>query len=343
MGESYDEEKWERIAEIAKRRITKKRRNVTAMRHGRLLDKWPRWSDQQGMAPPSWDRRTFLQSVSATALLAAIPGVARGAPPAVPQIGVQLYTLRGLLAQDLTGTLAGIAKIGIRSVEPFPAVYNRPAAELGRIFTDAGLHAPSGHFDYDKLEAGLDYAQELGLKYMVCSVMPDRLRNYEGFVETAAYLNTIGAKAKKQGLKLAYHNHNFEFLPITPAGGGETTTGLALLLNGTNPELVHWEEDCYWVAQSGNDPLQYLKKYSNRVGALHLKDRRPDARVNYVPGKDAQFFTEVGTGTISWPPILEVARQIGALMFIEQDVTSLPPLESLAISYRNLQKMLAAE
>jgi len=209
------------------------------------------------MAPQSWDRRTFLQSISATALLAAIPGVARSAPPAVPRIGVQLYTLRGLLAQDLTGTLAAVSKIGIRSVEPFPAVYNRPAAELRRIFTNAGLHAPSGHFDYDKLEAGMDYAQELGLTYMICSAMPDRLRNYDGFVEAAAYFNTMGTKAKKQGLKLAFHNHNFEFRPITPTGGGQTTTGLTVLLNGTDPNLVHWEEDCYWVAQSGNDPLQF--------------------------------------------------------------------------------------
>jgi len=291
----------------------------------------------------SWDRRTFLSSISATALLVASRGLARAATVAVPTVGVQLYTLRGDLAKDLTGTLAGIRKIGITSVEGFPGVYARPAAEMRRIFDDHGLKCPSGHFGYDDLEQSLDYAQELGLSYLVCSAMPNERRNYSGFVQAATKFNAVGAKAKARGLKFAFHNHNFEFQPLTPPGGGPTTTGLSILLQGTDPALVHWEEDCYWVAQSGNDPLAFLKQYEKRVALLHLKDRMPTAQPNYVQGKAAQYFTEVGTGTISWPPILDVARTTGALMFIEQDTTTLPALESLAISYRNLQKYLAAQ
>ena len=73
---------------------------------------------------------------------------------------------------------------------------------------------------------------------------------------------------------------------------------------------------------------------------LHIKDRQPNAPVTFVQGKQSQFFTEVGTGTIAWPPILKIARETGALIFIEQDVTAIPALESLAISYRNLRKYL---
>jgi len=284
------------------------------------------------------NRRVFLQSLSATALVAAASPAWAAASTA---IGVQLYTLRADLANDLVGTLAAVRKIGIENVEAFPAVYNHPPEELRKIIADAGLKCPSGHFDYDKLDEGLDYGQKLGLSFVVCSALPGALRNADGFVQAAKRFNELGAKAKSMGMKLGFHNHNFEFAQIASTSESvPPTTGLNLLLSGTDPKLVYWEEDCYWVAQSGNDPLAYLKQYEHRVPLLHIKDRQPNAPVTFVQGKQSQFFTEVGTGTIAWPPILKIARETGALIFIEQDVTAIPALESLAISYRNLRKYL---
>jgi sugar phosphate isomerase/epimerase len=293
-------------------------------------------------------RRSFVLALSATAALAATRS-GWGAPSLLPQVGVQLYTLRAELAADLKGTLAGVSKIGITQVESFPALYERPAADLKKMFEDYGLQCPSGHFDYLKLEEGLDYGKALGLTYIVCSALPGPLRNPSGFAMAAERFNVLGAKARDMGMRFAFHNHNFEFLafPTPPSSAAGPTppmrpeNGLSLLLQKSDPALVSWEEDCYWVAQSGNDPLVLLNEYKDRVRLLHLKDRQRDAPVTFVQGKQSQFFTEVGTGTISWPPILSVARQINALLFIEQDVTAMPPLESLAISYRNIQNYLA--
>jgi sugar phosphate isomerase/epimerase len=294
-------------------------------------------------------RRSFVRTLSATAAVAAIRLPGWAAAPKPPQVGVQLYTLRAELANDLPGTLAAVSKIGISQVESFPALYERPAADLKKMFEDHGLVCPSGHFDYVKLEEGLDYGKALGLTYIVCSALPGPMRNVSGFTQAAERFNLLGARAKDMGMHLAFHNHNFEFLafPAPSAATMDVTppmqseNGLSLLLQKSDPALVSWEEDCYWVAQSGNDPLVLLNKYKDRVRLLHLKDRQPNAPVTFVQGKQSQFFTEVGTGTISWRPILSVARQINALLFIEQDVTTLPPLESLAISYRNIRNYLA--
>jgi sugar phosphate isomerase/epimerase len=285
----------------------------------------------------SFNRRAFLQSLSATALLAATRPVWSQTAPA---IGAQLYTLRKEVVTDLPGTLAAVRKIGITQVEAFPAVYNHPAAELKRIIEDAGLTCPSGHFEYEKLEEGVDYAKELGLSYMVCPMLPGSLWSADGFAQAAERYNRIGAKAQSLGLKFAFHNHNYEFRPISRPGQPDTN-GLAILLEHTDPKLVFWEEDCYWVTQSGNDALALLKQHENRVRLLHVKDRRPQAKPNFELNKDAAFFTEVGTGTIAWPPILKIAREKGLLLFIEQDQTTLTPLESLAVSYRNLRRYLA--
>ena len=160
---------------------------------------------------------------------------------------------------------------------------------------------------------------------MVCPMLPTSMWNAEGFAQAAEKYNRIGAKAQSLGLKFAFHNHNYEFRPISRPGQPDTS-GLSILLERTDPKLVFWEEDCYWVTQSGNSALVLLKQHADRVRLLHIKDRRSQAKASFDMSKDSEFFTEVGTGTIEWPPILKIARDNGLLLFIEQDQTTLPPL-----------------
>ena len=105
-------------------------------------------------------------------------------------LGVQLYTVREQAAVDLPGVLAAIASIGYKEVETYWDVYNRPAKELRALINDHGLSAPSGHFNYDGLESKIDYARELGVKYMICPMLPEKMRvAIEGFESAAAQLN----------------------------------------------------------------------------------------------------------------------------------------------------------
>src|SRR5579862_9873836 len=92
-------------------------------------------------------------------------------------LGVQLYTVRGILQNDVPGTLAAIRKIGYQTVEAFAAEYKMPAKDLRQAITDAGLRVPSAHFGYNDIDAKFDYAKELGIECLVCASIPATIAN----------------------------------------------------------------------------------------------------------------------------------------------------------------------
>jgi len=186
-----------------------------------------------------------------------------------PPLGVQLYTVRRQAEADLPSVLKQIRAIGYEQVETYWNVYTHPANELRQMILDAGLTAPSGHFDYQGLPAKLDYAQELGVSFVICPLLPEKLRNtLDDFRRAADQFNNWGERTRSLGMRFGFHNHNYEFRQL----GG--TTGFDVLLDRTDPELVCFEMDCYWVAQAGQDPVATLEKLGRRVSMLHLKDRR---------------------------------------------------------------------
>jgi sugar phosphate isomerase/epimerase len=253
-------------------------------------------------------------------------------------LGVQLYTVRSILQNDLPGTLAGIRKIGYQTVEAFAAEYKMSAKDLRQAITDAGLTVPSAHFGYNDIDAKFDYAKELGIECMVCASIPAAIANSgDGYKRAADQYNKWGEQAKKVGLKFGFHDHDTEFKVF------DGVTGFDILMEQTDPALVQWQMDCYWVAQAGYDPVAMLRKHGKRMQSLHLKDRKANAPISTDTGPGSQYFTEVGEGTLDWPTILRLADQNHIPnMYVEQDITERPPLECLQISYTNLRKFLSA-
>jgi sugar phosphate isomerase/epimerase len=250
-------------------------------------------------------------------------------------LGLQIYTLRDDLDKNLPSILKALNTIGYKEVELFPALYNRPAAELRKMLADNGLSAPSGHFDYDMLESKLDYAEELGLKYFICPMLPEAKRNLRGYREAASQFNIAGADLRHRGIRFGFHNHNYEFKDL------DGKTGFDVLMEETDPKLVCLELDCYWLTQAGFDPVEMIKKYSDRVRLLHLKDRKPGFATSHELNDAAMHFTEVGAGTLDWKSILAAAKEVGVEhLFVERDNGDLPPLDSLRISFKNLQKLV---
>ncbi|MGZ4813760.1 MAG: sugar phosphate isomerase/epimerase family protein [Terriglobales bacterium] len=252
-------------------------------------------------------------------------------------IGVQLYTVRDQAEKDLPGVLKVIQGIGYQEVEPYWNIYNHPAKELKQMLADHGLTAASGHFDYEGLDTKFDYAQELGLTYMTCPMLPKSMWNsLDDFKKAADQFNKWGAQAKKRKMKFAFHNHNYEFKQFGNTNGFDT------LLKGTDPKLVWFEMDCYWITQAGRDPVKMMDEHSGRIKMLHLKDRKPGFPASQSLDQAAMHFTEVGNGALNWKAILVAAEKNKIEhMFVEEDFCERPPLESLRISYNNLQKMMA--
>ena len=237
--------------------------------------------------------------------------------------------------RDLPAVLEAVRKIGYTEVETYWDIYGHPAAELRRMINDHGLKVPSGHFNYDGLEAKFDYAKALGVEYVICPMLPESMWfTLDGYKRAADQFNIWGEKIHQAGMQFGFHNHNYEFRRFGDSTGFET------MMNRCDPKLVCIEMDCYWITQAGGDPVQMFQQYGNRIKLLHLKDRKPGFPVSQVKDGAAEHFTEVGAGTIHWREILAAAEKNGVKhLFVERDSGDLPAMESLRISYQNLQKI----
>jgi sugar phosphate isomerase/epimerase len=247
-----------------------------------------------------------------------------------------MYTVREQAERDLPGVLRAISGIGYQEVELYWNLYSRPAAQLRKMLADHGLRAPSGHLDYEGFASKLDYARALGLNYIVCPMLPKSMWNsVDGFKRAADQFNAWGEQSLKLGMRFAFHNHNYEFRRFAD------TTGFDTIVARTDPKLVWLELDCYWVTQAGHDPMEMLHRLGNRVRMIHVKDRKAGFPPSHTLDASAEHFTEVGTGTINWKSVLTAAQRAGVEhYFIEQDSGERPPLESVAISYRNLRSLM---
>jgi sugar phosphate isomerase/epimerase len=280
------------------------------------------------------NRRDFVQLS-----IAAIGGLAGakllGASTTRP-LGVQLYTVRQQAERDLLSVLAAIRKIGYDEVETYWDIYDHPAPELRRMIADHGLRAPSGHFNYEGLGSKLDYAHALGVEFVICPMLPkDMWTTLDGFKRAAHQFNTWGEQVRQRGMQFGFHNHNYEFRRF-----GDTT-GFETLMKGTDAKLVALEMDCYWIVQAGQDPLKMFEQYGDRIRLLHLKDRKPGAATSQELNESAEHFTEVGAGSLAWKDILAAAQKHNVKhMFVERDSGDVPALESIRVSFNNLQKLV---
>jgi sugar phosphate isomerase/epimerase len=241
--------------------------------------------------------------------------------------GVQLFMLRKQAQTNLPGVFRAIHDAGFPQVELYPIAYGHTAAEIRSMMADAGVAAVAGHFDYIGLEDKLGFAQQLGLKYFVCPMLPkEQWTSLQGFGNAADLFNRVGKHAQSSGMEMVFHNHCYEFRPM------EGSNGFAYLMQHTDPALVKLELDIYWLMQGGQDPMAVLKRHADRVRLIHMKDRLAGSPTGYTMDPP-QYFTELGKGTIDWPAVLKQARSQGIrYAFDDQDDTNLPIPESLKIS-----------
>ena len=275
------------------------------------------------MRAPGHTRRSLFPAVVGLAL----PSDLLAQPRLSWRPGLQLYTVRDALGADLDGTLEKVAGVGYREVElaGLPGV---TAQAMQASLKRHGLDAPSMHASYDRLrqdfDAVLEEARLLGANYLVCpSVDGGEWKTAESWKRVCQTLNSIGEVVRNRGLMLAYHNHDFEFVPF-----GDGTTPFHLLMTETDPLDVKLELDVYWVAKAGLDPVQCLKDGRDRILLVHLKGLASDGST-----------VEVGAGVLDFERIVRTALLAGVRhLFVEQD-TSADPLASIGVSLRFLEQL----
>jgi len=277
------------------------------------------------------------------------------------KLGIQLYMLGPDAAADVPAAFRAVADLGFEEIE-LPARSGPALLEMRQSLASAGLSCPSFHaptrafppatLSLEDIPGVVEVAHALGARYVVVPFTPlptipefppgedfrvvmqcaTRAVTRDQWATIAANLNVKARELNRAGLRLAYHNHNLEFLPL-----GEGTI-LDFLIENTDPDLVDLELDVGWVAAAGLDPAAFIARHAARVKLLHVKDVAdvsPNTNLALNPA-------DVGAGRIDWTAVLGAAKAAGVRhYFVEQEPPyTRRPLESARSAYAFLRPLL---
>jgi sugar phosphate isomerase/epimerase len=266
-----------------------------------------------------YTRRKFLLETGAIATGSLLLPSFINTPKKLKNIGVQLYTFRNEMLSDAMGTLKQLAALGIKQIESARSekgnYYGLKPGEMKKACRELGMTLRSGHVHIDnQWQQTLDDAAQAGQEYLVCATMPTTGQTTDNYKKVAEAFNKAGEDCKKINIKFGYHNHDYEF---------EQENGQVLydvLLNHTDPALVHMELDLGWVIFAGKDPVDYFTNYEGRFPLWHLKDM----------DLAKKHSTELGKGSLEIEKILRQRKQAGMeYLFVEQEEYTSTAFESM--------------
>lgn len=243
-------------------------------------------------------------------------------------IGLQLYTLRDELQQDITSVLQQVAAMGYEGVE-FAGYYDYTPEQLKTLLFDLSLKAIGSHVNMERLQNHLDEEiamnVAIGSQYVVCPGI--NLAQRQALPETAAFLIACSNRFASKGIAFGFHNHSVEFTEMY----GEQLWFDAFF-GSTSPDSMKSELDVCWVSIAGSDPTAYLEKYAGRTPLIHLKDIRRFTDGTYQT-------VELGRGEMDLPAIIAAAEAAGTeWLIVEQDDCEGSALDSVKISMEWLRQ-----
>ena len=269
-------------------------------------------------------------------------------------IALQLYSVREDLEQDFEGTLAKVKALGYDGVE-FAGLYGKTPAEVKALCEKHGLTPISAHVPFVDMMADPDkvlgdYAA-IGCRFVAIPYLTEEYRpGTDGFQKTIEGARLLGETAKKLGMQLLYHNHDFEFVKI------DGKYALDVLYDTVPADLLQTEIDTCWVNVGGENPAAYVRKYTGRAPIVHLKDfflsgKKPDQMYELIgiesekkEEEEKTFeFRPLGKGLQDFPAILAASEEAGAQwVVVEQDAPNMDktPMECAEISIQYLKTLI---
>ena len=300
------------------------------------------------------NRRHFIaQSGVAAANLAFCDLAARSAAAAGcnPPLGIQLFTVRDDVQRDPVAAFARLHELGLTQAELYGLtgrengrLFGLTPAELKTAFAANGLRVELAHVDGSlaNTAAIADFAAEVGLTTAIVGLPAELTAVRDGRLsrvpaKSRGELDALGARLDRtardyraRGLRFGYHNHDVDLVPV------DGVVPLDYLMSRTDPELVKMEIDVGWLALAGATPAEYLRRYSGRVIACHMKDYDPGIRSDAPERK----LVEPGAGTIDFAAVIAVMRETKVEhAFIEIDESS-EPFAAVERGCRRLQTLL---
>jgi len=227
------------------------------------------------------------------------------------RVSFQLYSARKF--PPLDSQLATLSKLGYKNVEPYGGLFQNPD-ELKAGLKKYGLATPTAHIGIERLRADVEsvakIAKDFGIKELIVPAVPqeERSASADGWTELGKELAGYQKQLAAHGIALAWHNHSFEFARL-PDGSYPLDHIFAAA-----PDL-HWEADIGWIEWAGEDPGAWIRKYADRVTALHIKDLAPKGE---NAAEDGQ--ADVGHGVLDWKRLMPAIKTPGVkYLVIEHD------------------------
>jgi sugar phosphate isomerase/epimerase len=265
---------------------------------------------------PDLSRRSFIT------LSAMLPLALRGAAASSVPVGLELYSVRNALKQDLQGTVRAVAQMGYQCVEFYAPYFDWTEAQtkdMRNLLDGLGVRCYSTHnnadyLDKDNISRTRDKNLILGSKYVVIasSHTDPGIDSWKTFAGT---LNAAAEQLEPSGLKAGYHNHKVEFVPI------DGVRPMEVLAKNTKPTVM-LQLDVGTCLEAGSDPVTWIRANPGRIRSLHCKDWSPD------PAKGYKVL--FGEGTADWKAILRAAESAGGVEYylIEQEGSRLSELDT---------------
>ena len=267
------------------------------------------------------------------------------------KLALQLYSIREDMEKDFFGTLKKVKEMGYDGCE-FAGLYGNDPEKINEECQKLGLVPISAHVAYQDIiqdiEKAVDTYSKIGCKYMVIPYLPENLRyGTPKYPQLLADMKEIAKACKEKGIMLLYHNHDFEF---KKAENGEYV--LDELYKEIPSDLLATEIDTCWVNVGGENPSDYVRKYTGRAPIVHLKDFTGDKNEHMYEligiesekkeVKSTFEFRPLGCGKQNIQSIVDAAKDAGAGWVVaEMDSPSmgLTPMECMKKSIEYMQNI----
>ncbi|MEI7588453.1 MAG: sugar phosphate isomerase/epimerase [Chitinophagia bacterium] len=219
---------------------------------------------------------------------------------------IQLWTVKEALYKDTIGVLTHLSKSGYKQIEGFEGTkgifWGMKNTELKKVMDDLGMSLVSSHCEINiDFERKAAEAAEIGMKYLICPHKGAQT-SIDFFKRFSDEFNACGEITKKNGLRFAYHNHDYSFKAMNGIVPQD------VMMQSTNPATVDFEMDMYWTVVAGVDPIAYMKKFPNRFKLVHVKDLAKTAT-----GEESCI---IGKGAIDYMTLLPEANEQGVQYYI---------------------------
>jgi sugar phosphate isomerase/epimerase len=268
------------------------------------------------MTPIAFSRRAFLLS-SVT-----LPWLLPGRPSASIPVGLELYSVRNALKQDLEGTVRAVAQMGYQGVEFYAPYFDwseSQTKQMRKLLDDLGIrcfstHNNSAYFSPENIQRARDWNLILGSRYVVvASARPQP--GPDGWKSVADMLNFGAEHLEPSGLKAGYHNHRVEFTPV------ENQRPIEILAKNTRSSVM-LQLDVGTCLEAGSDPIVWIRTNPGRIRSVHCKDWSPDSGKGYT--------VLFGEGAANWKGIFEAAESAGGVEYylVEQEGSRFPELDT---------------